>query len=511
MALEPLLRKQWTPELAAHLLNRAGFGGSPSEVEECYQLGHAGAVNKILQPSDAPGIPDPDWANPYSARRDDGMDGPAMRNLDPEMREARQRVYRRLEQARMFDLRAWWLHRMRHTNHPLQEKMTLFLHGHFATGFEKVRSAYAMFLQNQTFRRHATGNWRTIAEVVARDPAMLIYLDGITNTKESPNENYAREVMELFMLGEGHYTEEDIREAARAFTGWRFNRRVFDLEYAERRHDAGRKSFMGRKGNFDANEIIGVILEQPQAARWIVTKLWTFFAYENPEPDTISALSGTLRKHQYELAPLLEEMFLSRAFFGTRAFRMQVKSPVQWLVSTCRFLETPLPEPSHSIQLLNSLGQNLFDPPNVKGWDGGITWITTSSLALRYEASSRLAHGRVGQRARDKTIGNRAEILAEARRAGLEISAPSENTEWMKEVPDPFLIWGQVLPEDARTSRDEVLARLLWRMFQSGLRERDRSIFTQYFAGLPPVTRWKNETFAQALEAMTNTPQFQLT
>jgi len=511
MALESLSRKQWTPELAAHLLNRAGFGGSPSEVEALYQLGHAGAVKKILQPSEAPGIPDPDWANPYSARRDEGLDERGMRGLDPEIREARQRVYRRLEQARLFDLRAWWLHRMRYTTHPLQEKMTLFLHGHFATGFEKVRSAYAMFLQNQTFRRHATGSWRTIVEVVTRDPAMLIYLDGVTNTKASPNENYAREVMELFMLGEGHYTEEDIREAARAFTGWRFNRRVFDLVYEEQRHDSNRKSFMRRKGNFEANDILGIILEQPQAARWITTKLWTFFAYENPEPAVIDALSGTLRKHQYELSPVLEEMFLSRAFFGNRSFRMQVKSPVQWLVSTCRYLETPLPEPSHSFQLLNSLGQNLFDPPNVKGWDGGITWITTSSLALRYEAASRLARGHVGQRARDKSLVNRTEILTEAKQAGLDISVPSEKTEWMKEVPEPFLVWDQVLPEDARTSRDEVMARLLWRLYQSGLRDRDRSIFERYYAGLPPLTKWNHDTCAQALEAMTNTPQFQLT
>ncbi len=511
MALEPLSRKQWTPEMAAHLLNRAGFGGSPPDVEALYQLGHAGAVKKILQPSDAPGIPDPDWANPYSARRDEGMDGEGMRGLDPEIREARQRVYRRLEQARMFDLRAWWLHRMRHSTYPLQEKMTLFLHGHFATGFEKVRSAYAMFLQNQTFRRHALGNWRTIAEVITRDPAMLIYLDGVTSTKESPNENYAREVMELFMLGEGHYTEEDIREAARAFTGWRFNRRVFDLEFVDRRHDPGRKTFMRRKGNFKADEIIGIILEQPQAAHWITTKLWTFFAYENPEPAVVTSLSNTLRKHRYEFAPVLEEIFLSRAFFGTRSFRMQVKSPVQWLVSTCRYLETPLPEPSHSFQLLNSLGQNLFDPPNVKGWDGGITWITTSSLALRYEATSRLARGRVGQRAREKTLANRTEIIKEAKQAGLEISVPSENTAWMQEVPEPFLAWEQVLPEDARTSRDEVLARLLWRMYQSSLRDRDRSIFERYFADLPPVTQWKSDTYAQALEAMTNTPQFQLT
>lgn len=510
MVLDPLPKTQWTPVQTAHLLNRAGFGGPPAEIEEWYQLGHAGAVERMLQPPVMAEIPDPSWANAFSARRGNDRDGPALRALDPEAREARQQVLRKLERARLFELRAWWLHRMRYTTRPLQEKMTLFFHGHFATSFEKVRNAYAMFLQNQTFRRHATGNWRELVETVTRDPAMLIYLDGIENTKESPNENYAREVMELFMLGEGHYTETDIREAARAFTGWRFNRQGFTMEFMKRRHDFGRKSFMGRKGSFDANDVIGIILEQPQAARWIVEKLWTFFAYENPEPDVIDSLSRLLRKQKYELKPVIEEMLLSRAFYGTRALRTQVKSPVQWLVSTCRYLETSLPEPMMNQQVLATLGQSLFEPPNVKGWDGGVTWITTSSLAQRYEIASRLASGRAGERVRDRMEVRNDEILTEAKLAGMEVSVPDEDSPWLKKIPEPFVDWTRVLPEEARRSRDEVLARLTWRMYQSGLRDKDKSIFNQYFAGLPPIDRWNEDMFAKALAAVMNTPQFQL-
>jgi len=512
MALEPLPKNQWTPVQAAHLLNRAGFGGSPAEVEEFYQLGHAGAVERLLNgDGSTASFPDPAWANAFSARHRDGTDPMEMRALDEESRQARRRLYNRRERARLLDLRAWWLYRMRFSTFPLQEKMTLFFHGHFATGYEKVDNAYAMFLQNQTFRRHATGNWRELVEAITIDPAMLIYLDGIQNTKAAPNENYAREVMELFTLGEGHYTETDIREAARAFTGWRFDRRGFTMVYEKQRHDFGRKSFMGRKGDFDANQIIGIILTQPQAARWIVEKLWTFFAYENPEPAVINTLSDLLRKNKYEIKPVLAHMFSSRAFYGQRAMRTQVKSPVQWLVSAMRYLEAPMPEPFVSQNLLASLGQSLFDPPNVKGWDGGVTWITTASLAQRYESASRFVVDKFGQRARVRMEDSRAELQAEAKRIGMDIVLPDEDTAWMKKNSGPYLDWNLLLPEESRGSKKEMCSQLIWRMFQSNLREKDWAVFEQFFSELPPVSEWNDKTRATALEAITNTPHFQLT
>ena len=283
------------------------------------------------------------------------------------------------------------------------------------------------------------------------------------------------------------------------------------MTFEERRHDPGRKSFMGRKGNFTAEDIIGIILEQPQAARWIAEKLWTFFAYENPEPSVIDALAKTLRSQKYELLPMIEEMLMSRAFYGGRAFRRQVKSPVQWLVSTCRYLDIALPEPSQIQPLLVTLGQNLFEPPNVKGWDGGVTWITTASLGQRYEATSRLATGRSGSRQRNRMLNQRDELQREAAVAGVKIDLPDENTEWLKEVPDPLFDWTALLPEEMRTSRSDVMEGLMWRLYQSALRDRDRAMLEQYFADLPPVTRWNKDTFARALEALMNNPQFQLT
>jgi hypothetical protein len=485
MALDALPKDRWTPEMAAHLLNRAGFGGSPAEIEALYQRGHEGAVDGLLDipPGDGVAAP-PVWANPFTARRDELIGPMPMRGSDTDAdRQARQRVLRQREESWMFDLRAWWLYRMRYTPAPLQEKMTLFFHG----------------------------NWRALVEAVTRDPAMLIYLDGVENAKGAPNENYAREVMELFTLGEGYYTEDDIREAARAFTGWRFNRRLFTMEFVPARFDAGRKSFMGKKGAFTAEDIVGLILEHPQAARWLATKLWTFFAYENPEPAVIDALAATLRRANYDLAPALRTVFMSRAFYGPRAFRTQVKSPVQWMIGTLRVLEAPLPETLQVQRTLASLGQQLFDPPNVKGWDGGITWITTASLALRYDAGARFAHQRGNARARDRMLDRREAILAEARTLDMDIVLPATDTPWLRETSGPALDWARLLPEETRHTKRTALDQLLWRLYQTGLRDRERTLFAAYLDQLPDAARWTDTTCGDALAALMNTPAYQLT
>lgn len=512
MALQPHDPAQWTREMAAHLLNRAGFGGNPADVDRFAEAGLHRAVAGLLDGEDTGAIPAPAWTDP-AAFEDERADMAAtMTGMAGDAAQQKvRRVYQQRERARMLDLRMWWLHRMRHTPHPLQEKMTLFLHGHFATGFNKVRNAGAMFLQNQTFRAHALGNWIDLVRAVNRDPAMLIYLDGIQNTRTAPNENYAREVLELFTLGEGHYTERDITEAARAFTGWRLDRRTFTVEYVERRHDPGRKEFLGHKGTFDADDIIDLICDEDQAAVWLAGKLWTFFAYENPEPSVVDGLADVLRDRRFELKPALQAIFTSRAFYAERAYRTQVKSPVQWLIGMLRQLEAPLPDPGMTDQALRALGQDLFEPPNVKGWDGGIAWITTASLALRYETASNLAHGRAGQRARDRLERRRDQILADARDAGVAIDLPSLDTPWMRGPGTPFLDWNRLIPEKDRTSRGDVLNSLQRRLYAAELREKDRTSFEQFFLTLPPAKAWRDATCATALEALLNTPQYQMT
>ncbi|MCB1071156.1 MAG: DUF1800 domain-containing protein [Kiritimatiellae bacterium] len=511
MTLQKQSANAWNRELAAHLLNRAGFGSPPADIDRFTDAGLHQAVEFLLQGEDPDAVPIPGWADKRAFEQERKLRIGIGKMDEGEKQQAVRQVFQRQERMRLLDLRAWWLHRMRYTATPLQEKMTLFYHGHFATGFQKVRSAYAMFLQNQTFRAHALGNWKDLVHAIARDPAMLIYLDGIQNTRTSPNENFAREVLELFTLGEGHYSEQDITEAARAFTGWRLNRRTFTLDYVERRHDPGRKEFMGHKGNFDGDEILDLVFKQDQSAAWLARKLWTFFAYPNPEPAVVDGLADILRDSRYELKPALKAIFLSRAFYAERAYRTQVKSPVQWLIGTLRYLEAPLPDPGMTQRLLTALGQDLFEPPNVKGWDGGITWITTASLAQRYEAAANFAHGRVGQRGRMQLEKRREQLLVDAGKAGIDITLPDFETPWQQSPQPPFLAWNTLVPEKDRTSRGEILNTLQQRLYPTGLREKDRTQFEQFFLTLPPARTWREDTFAKALEALLNTPQYQMT
>ncbi len=208
--LEPIAKSDWTPVRAAHLLNRAGFGGTPAEVDRIYQMGPRKAVDHFVDfdkiKSDFP-------APAFVADGPPELPGRGFKKIPREERQKKIRELRRENVRALVALRGWWLERMRSTPRPLEEKMTLFWHGHFATGARKVKATYAMYLQNQTFRQHAVGNWKDLIVAISKDPAMLIYLDGARSSRRSPNENYGRELMELFTLGEGHYTEDDIQAA----------------------------------------------------------------------------------------------------------------------------------------------------------------------------------------------------------------------------------------------------------------------------------------------------------
>ena len=275
--LKPLSEGQWNYETAAHLLNRAGFGGPPSEIGNLAGLKPDQAVAWLLDYEVIPNkTPNPDWAKPDPARMARLRD--VVRNGTLEEKKAAQQAENKLQALWMIELRGWWLQRMAKGPRPFQEKMMLFWHGHFATSMEKVRDAYYMWRQNELFRRLATGNWQQLLTDAGKDPAMLIWLDQAQSRKEHPNENFAREVMELFALGEGHYTEKDITEGARALTGWSLDR--IDQKYIYRPciHDDGEKTFLGRTGNLDGEDVIAQIVAQPQAARFITAKIWNYFA-----------------------------------------------------------------------------------------------------------------------------------------------------------------------------------------------------------------------------------------
>src|SRR5436190_158208 len=389
--LKPLSQARWSFTTAAHLLNRAGFGGPPAEIENLLSLGPEKAVSHFVDYEKIPDdTADPTWAKPDPERAEKFM---AARRAGEEERRKLLREQQQAQRQHITELRGWWLQRMAKGPRPFQEKMVLFWHGHFATSFEKVKESYLMWRQNELFRRLATGNWLEILFEVAKDPAMLLWLDQAQSRKQHPNENFAREVMELFALGEGHYTEKDISEAARALTGWSYDRT--SQKFVERPlfHDTGRKTIFGKESDFDGEDFLEMVVAQPQAARFITAKLWNFFAGEMPSEDLTTALASTFRRAGNNFKPVLRTMFLSEEFYSPSLIRNQVKSPVQWLVGSVRMLERELPPPIVCFSLTRNLGQDLFAPPNVKGWDGGLSWITTNNLLARYNEAATLVQG----------------------------------------------------------------------------------------------------------------------
>ncbi len=300
-----------------------------------------------------------------------------------------------MEGEEILDLRRWWLDRMMNGPAPLLEKLTLFWHGHFATSIDKVKDAYFMWRQNDTLRRNAFGSFAALTKKMSRDPAMMIYLDLEKSRQEHPNENWAREVMELFTVGIGNYSEKDIRESARAFTGYRIDMSTQQFRFAAFQQDHTNKTFMGQAGALDGDQVIDIIVRQPACAHFIGRKLWRFFVDDEPSTQVVDAVAETLRKHNFEIRPVLREIFTSAEFYDEHAMQSQIKSPVQFLVQTAKLLETPLPDPTDrgSERLATDAGQTLFAPPNVKGWDGGKSWITTSTLLFRYNFANYLVNG----------------------------------------------------------------------------------------------------------------------
>jgi uncharacterized protein (DUF1800 family) len=316
---EPISASKWNYTTAAHLLNRAGFGGPPEEIEALVKLGPEKSVARLV---DYETIPDPtvapEWAKPDPER---AAKLRQLRNAPPDEKKKAQQEERRLQRQRMMELRGWWLERMANGPRPFQEKMVLFWHGHFATSVEKVRDAYYMWRQNELFRRLATGNWQQMLVAVGQDPAMLIWLDQAQSRRNHPNENFAREVMELFTLGEGHYTEKDITEGARALTGWSLDREQQKFVDRPRMHDPGQKTFLGRTGDLDGSDVIAQIVAQPQAARFITARLWNFFAGQMPSEAMTTELAAVFRQQQNNFKPLLRVMFRSEEFYAPTVIR----------------------------------------------------------------------------------------------------------------------------------------------------------------------------------------------
>lgn len=370
----------WNLAAARHLLNRAGFGVPRGLAESLAGMTPEGAVDYLLNYEDIPfAYPEPDFLEPAFTNRE----RKALRKvLNEEERREQRQEWQRAERLAVRELRAWWVQRMRLSPRPLEEKMALFWHGHFATSAQKVKPSAHNYALIDVFHKHGTGNFKTLVTEVGQSPAMLRYLDNDRSTKRKPNENWARELMELFTLGQGQYTEEDIKNAARAFTGWSTDGRDFRINV--KNHDTGSKTFLGRTGAFDGGDIIDILFEQEALSQFICGKLWRFFGSEEMDGAVVSAMAKTFRENNYALKPVLRELFLSRAFYADEVRATQVKSPVQLVVNLSYDLHLDSVPPTALAHVAASLGQDILHPPNVKGWDGNTAWINANTLLLRY-------------------------------------------------------------------------------------------------------------------------------
>jgi hypothetical protein len=382
--------KEWTPQRAAHLLRRAGFGGSADEIARLHEMGIEAAVASLV---DYQAIPqtDPYFASTYvphprNVRR-------LAQSLPEGEREELGEHVRVINRAQLVEFRAWWLRRMTVTPRPFEEKMTLFWHGHFTTGAQEVKLSRPIIEQNRMMREHATGKFEDLLKRICRDPAMILYLDSASSRKENPNENFARELLELFTLGEGHYTEKDIKEAARAFTGFTVEPEGFI--FRSRWHDGGEKTFLGVKGRFRGEDIAGILLKQPRTADYLAERLLRFFVNGEPSRELIGAMAAKLRSTGFDIRETMRTLLLSEAFYASDVMGNHIKSPPEFVVSTIKSLGL---DPQACdwwglSMMVGEMGQELYQPPNVKGWDGGVAWVSAATLVKRQQCAIALIEG----------------------------------------------------------------------------------------------------------------------
>ncbi len=352
----------WDAKAAGHLLRRSGLGASKAQIEQTAGKGLEAAVEDLFD--------------------DDATQ-------ESDFQDTFQRISGNFADfSDLGQLQAWWCYRMMKSSTPLREKLTLFWHGHFATSISKVEDAYLMHRQIEMLRERAWGNFRDLVAGIAADPAMLVYLDGDANTKEHPNENFAREVMELFTLGIGNYTEKDVLEAARAFTGWQRASQA-NFQFNAELHDDSRKEFLGRRGRFKADDIIDILMQQPATTRFIARKLLVFFACPEPPDEVVAEAAELFTRTRLNVEWFLRDLFQSKFFYSAACRRTRISSPAEFVIGTCRSLGVRMAAPELA-QNIAAMGQELFNPPNVKGWDGEKKWINSTALAARTGFAERI-------------------------------------------------------------------------------------------------------------------------
>ncbi len=374
---EPKPNDPWDLRKVAHLHRRAGFGATRTELLRDLKAGPEASVERLFHPPQLP---------TEETEAIDGLRQTARTSSNLDL------------------LKVCWLNRILHGPDPLREKLTLFWHGHFATSNHKVESVALMDQQNETLRTHALGRFAAMLEAIVPDPAMLVWLDGGTSKKDKPNENFGREFLELFTLGPGHYTERDIREAARAFTGWVRQesaggfRETPTFVHDKTQVDDGTKTFFGKTGLWKPADIVRIVLERPEAATFLARKLYRYFVSEagTPGPELIDPLAAEIKQHDFTIGPVVEVILRSRHFYSRSVYRQRMKSPVEFSAGLVRMLEIPRAaiNPLALSAACDAQGQELFAPPNVEGWVGGPLWINSATLLERTNWAADVVWGR---------------------------------------------------------------------------------------------------------------------
>ena len=453
------------PETArvAHLLRRAGFGATRSEIDRAASQGYEATVEELLHPELQPDLEIEDLIRRYHTDQNSLM---------------------LLESSQ-----GYWLYRIINSRRPLEEKMALFWHGLFATAYGKLNHAKAVVNQTHTFRRHGLGSFANILLELSRDPAMIFWLDNKDNHRDAPNENYGRELLELFSMGIGNYTEHDVKAAARSFTGWTidnaeymsirasrdsfwpYGRIDWQFRYRDDDHDDTEKTFLGRTGAFDGQEIIDIIVQQPATAHYIASKLYNFFVSDRPDEEAIGILADEFTRTSGDIRSVMRCLFLSEFLTDESARLARVKSPAELVGGTARLAgshQTPEWTIVNLAMDVNFMGQEILNPPTVEGWHTGMEWIDTGNLVERINAAGAEMRdtSRPGVRdivdrvqSSDSVLSSRQ--LAEACLGAVGMLEVSENT--LNSLVEMAAPWGEIRfdqPDTVACSREHVVEML---------------------------------------------------
>jgi uncharacterized protein (DUF1800 family) len=488
---EPGRGERFNLKWAGHLFRRAGFGASLPELR---------------------------------AAVEQGLDATLARLVDrDESAAARLRLLesvgdRMISDDRPDELRAWWCYSMLHTAQPLREKMTLFWHNHFATSITKVGRPTLMYAQNKLLRRHALGKFRAFLLDISRDPAMIVWLDNNSNVKGKPNENYAREVMELFSLGVGNYAERDVKEAARAFTGWHTSASGSEYEFNPNLHDGDAKTLLGRTGNWNGDDVVRILLDHPQAAVFLVRKLYRYFISEthDPPPALLQPLAEAFRKGDYDIAALLKTILRSRHFFSEYAYRQRVKSPAEFVLGAARGV-VHATEDEKSVKLppaplanrMAAMGEDLFAPPNVKGWPHGKAWLNTATLLERNNFARQVAFGRVADDV-EEPPQNLAPTLGKERPGATVFSVLEGSQTPQQAEPAPVYDPADLVREAKLTEPAKIVEYLVDLFLQGDVPASLRAKLIAFVADGQPKENAARRRIREAAHAIMCMPEYQL-